>query len=211
MLNLKFKSNKHKWESLKFIGKWAAPSRYCEYHLKSESQIPNQFELFKLHQHLINLNNTVDQERSLIISLVALDCKNSQALISFQLNEIIGSKSKHILKFSRQTFEENESKKIHQADDIRAIDGELCKRFIVSNRTYLIIPIISDLSSETNYLLRILVENIKSNTDSDDDDDDTCDEIEDYDIFEADSQDEDGENKEVKKKSKRKTKRSIKT
>ena len=63
LLNLKFKSNKPKWESLKFIGKWAAPSKYCEYHLKSESQIPNQFELFKLHQHLINLNNTVDQER----------------------------------------------------------------------------------------------------------------------------------------------------
>jgi hypothetical protein len=208
LLNLKFKSNKSKWESLKFIGKWAAPSKYCEYHLKSESQIPNQFELFKLHQHLINLNNTIDQERSLIISLVALDCKNSQALISFQLNEIIGSKSKHILKFSRQTFEENESKKIYQTDDIRTIDGELCKRFIVSNRTYLIIPAISDLSIETNYLLRILVENIKPNTDSDDD---TGDEIEDYDIFEAESQDEDGENKEVKIKPKRKPKRSIKT
>ncbi len=208
MLNLKFKSNKSKWESLKFIGKWAAPSKYCEYHLKSESQIPNQFELFKLHQHLINLNNTIDQERSLIISLVALDCKNSQALISFQLNEIIGSKSKHILKFSRQTFEENESKKIHQTDNIRTIDGELCKRFIVSNRTYLIIPAISDLSIETHYLLRILVENIKPNTDSDDD---TGDEIEDYDIFEAESQDEDGENKEVKIKPKRKPKRSIKT
>ena len=160
-------------------------------------------------QHKVNLYKTSDDDRSLIVSLNVLDCKNPNAIFSFYCFKLNRKKSKSIgLTFSINNFDKKDLKKVAKTNEKLVTSGEICKRLIVTNEAYIIVPYISDLSSETTYVLRIVYENVNNNNSDSDNDEE---ELEDYELVEGDeeSEDEDDANDENKKNNKQNKKKII--
>ena len=196
--NLKFNSNQPKWEFLQITNKWKPPKN------ANDKQ-----DLFKMPQHKVNLYKTSDDDRSLIVSLNVLDCKNPNAIFSFYCIKLNRKKSKSIgLTFSINNFDKKDLKKVAKTNEKLVTSGEICKRLIVTNEAYIIVPYISDLSSETTYVLRIVYENVNNNNSDSDNDEE---ELEDYELVEGDeeSEDEDDANDENKKNNKQNKKKII--
>lgn len=140
-------------------------------------------------QHTINLRKTDDQDRSMIISLMTTDYKERRkqnknfAPIAFELYKLAQSKTKVVnFTFTRQNFSARELKRIGKSSDNYVTEREICKRFIVTYGVYVIIPLIIDVTAETNYLLRVYTENIKRDDDDDDDDFEEINEVEDFEL-----------------------------
>ena len=87
--------------------------------------------------------------------------------------------------FTRQNFSARELKRIGKSSDNYVTEREICKRFIVTYGVYVIIPLIIDVTAETNYLLRVYTENIKRDDDENGnfgDDFEEINEVEDFEL-----------------------------
>lgn len=182
------KKQSSRWDFKQIFGKWLPPKTPP----KSE-----EFIMLTMPQHNINLKKADDQDRSMIVSLMAIDYsdrrKQNKPLASiqfhvFKLNKRRGRNAS--LTFSRQNYALKDLKKIGKSDEGEICNGEreICKRFIVTQGVYVIVPCLKNQTNETPYLLRVFSENIKIANDSDDedesnDDNGELDEVEDFDFI----------------------------
>lgn len=205
--------SKSRWDYKQTFGRWPAPKTPVP---------PKSEELFILTmpQHTINLRKTEDQDRSMIVSLMAIDYSERRkqnkplAPIAFQVFKLSKRRSRNVsLTFSRQNYSLKELKKIGKSSENYLSEREICKRFIVSQGVYVIVPCILNLTGETPYLLRIFSENIRIAAESDEDDDfGDDDEVEDFDFIDdhapsSDENETDSEEEKNQKAKKTRTKR----
>jgi len=148
LLNLKFssksKNKQDRWDYKQMFGKWSK----CKDAKVDMSLMP---------QHIINLRRTQDSERSMIISLMALDYKEKKSVgknstpIAFHLFKLVKRSKAVSLTFSKQNYEMKELRRV----------GKSGEHLVCDRGCYVVIPFTVNNQVETQYLLRVLTENIK--------------------------------------------------
>ena len=143
-------------------------------------------------QHVINLNDSYEKSRSMIIALMTTDYIERRAQskesspIAFNIYRVINKKSTLKRKYSK-----NELELVGKSGKYVG-EREVTKRVHINAGVYVIIPS-TFKSSEANYLLRVYTESVAGAANDDDDDDEEEDLEEDDDEEEDDEEDDEEE------------------